>query len=125
MAEKMKLFSRIAVSRDLTENWNRYPNFIPKRGEVIIYEDHRKMTDEFGVEKNIPGVKIGDGNGYLIDLPFTDDGLRLELLAILHDHASNAAIHVTPEDKEFWNKKLNYEIVGDKLIFVTTGNKEE
>ena len=125
MAEMATLFSRIAVSRDTTENWNKYGKFIPKRGEVIVYEDHRTMKDELGNDVFIPGIKIGDGNGYLVDLPFCDDGLRVELLTLLHDHAANTDIHVTPEEKEFWNNKLNYQIVGETLRFVLTGNKEE
>ena len=125
MAEQTMLYTRIAVSRDTTANWNKYPMFRPKRGEVIVYEDHDSITDERGEKHLIPGIKIGDGNAYLIDLPFCDDGLRLELLTKLHDHAARTDIHVTQEDKIFWNHKLNYEIEGNVLRFVITGNKEE
>lgn len=124
MADKTMLYSRIAVSRDTTANWNQYRTFVPKRGEVIVYMDHKTIRNELGQELQVPGIKIGDGNSYLIDLPFCDDGLRMELLTMLNDHLQNTDIHVTPEDKQFWNRKLNYEIVGDTLRFVITGNKE-
>lgn len=50
------------IKLDTTVNWNKAINFIPKAGEIIVYED--------------PGMpkrwKIGDGITKLYDLPFID-----------------------------------------------------
>ena len=124
MAEKT-IFGRICVSRDTTANWNRYPRFVPKRGEVIVYEDHRTIKDELDNDVFVPGIKIGDGDAYLVDLPFVDDALRLDILTTIHAHTGNSGIHVTPEDKERWNNKLNYDIRDGILRFTVNGNKEE
>ena len=77
-----------------TEEWNSQPQLIGLRGVVYIYSDH-EMTDD---GKPIPGFKVGDGLGYLIDAPFNDD------LAI--QHIADTSIHVTDAEKEFWNNKV-------------------
>lgn len=50
------------IKKDTTVNWNKAINFIPKVGEIIVYED-----------LNMPNRwKIGDGITKLNDLPFID-----------------------------------------------------
>lgn len=113
------------VTGDTTANWNKYKTFIPMKNELIVYTDRYTETDENGKEVKIPGFKVGDGNAYLIDLPFIgskadNSGLDVEELQKLVDtHAKNTEIHVTKEEKEFWNNKLNYEVSGETLIFKT------
>ena len=75
---------------------------------------HVKITDSEGNITYIPGIKIGDGLAYLIDLPFTDS----ELI----DHINNTTIHVTAEEKNFWNNKNRVFISPqdeENLIFTT------
>lgn len=43
-----KLLSRIQNKHDTLENWNKATNFIPLKGEIIVYDDIGK-------------IKIGDG----------------------------------------------------------------
>ena len=107
-----KLNTRIQLKRDTTENWNNATGFIPLPGEVIIYTDYETKTyqvEEYGelVTKtvDIPNIKIGTGNAYVQDLPFIDDKTR----EILLDHINNREMHVTLEDKLFWNNKLNVD----------------
>ena len=90
--------TRIQLKHDTTANWNRASGFVPKRGEVIIYDDYETKTyviQEYGqtVEKTkvIPNIKIGTGNAYVQDLPFVDENTREMLL----DHIHNQEIHVT------------------------------
>jgi hypothetical protein len=45
--------SRIQHKHDITENWDKAVNFIPKAGEIIVYDD--------GMGNDRPAVKIGDG----------------------------------------------------------------
>lgn len=104
--------ARIQLKRDTTENWNNARGFIPREGEVIIYTDYETKTytvEEYGetVTKTvqIPNIKIGTGNAYVQDLPFVDEKTR----DILMEHINNHDIHVTLQDKLFWNNKVNID----------------
>lgn len=108
---------RILVTRDTTENWNNYISFIPMKGEIIVYTDRSTITDGNGETVNVPGIKIGDGNAYLIDLPFIDESTKEDILRELRDHTNNDTIHVSNVDRSFWNDKLNYNILGERLEF--------
>lgn len=61
MVEKI-LFSRIQLKNDTEANWNLATNFIPKKGEAIIYN----------IDSNYdyPRIKIGDGVTIAKNLPF-------------------------------------------------------
>ena len=104
--------ARIRVRRDTTANWNTHRDFIPLLGEVVVYMDHEQIDDGQGNTVNVPGVKIGDGTSYLIDLPFVGD----ETLAELQEHIGNTNIHVTTAEKQFWDNKLNCQIDNETLI---------
>lgn len=108
--------ARILVRKDTTERWNANRSFIPLRGEVIVYTDHGQMEDGQGNTINVPGVKVGDGNAYLIDLPFVGDDTQHQILQELRDHTGNTAIHVTQQDRQFWNNKLNCQVNDGVLI---------
>ena len=95
--------ARIQLKRDTTAHWNAAVGMIPLKGEVIIYEDHQRITQKVnGVNKTItiPGIKIGDGMAYVQDLPFVDDDLRSRLI----DHIDN----VDNELQFFFCKAKNY-----------------
>ena len=47
------------VKKDISANWEKAKNFIPKENEVIIYTDTNQQ-------------KIGDGKSKLNELPFID-----------------------------------------------------
>lgn len=49
---------KIMVKQDSTENWNKAKNFIPKEGEILIYDNIK--------------IKIGDGKTPINDLPFSN-----------------------------------------------------
>ena len=104
--------ARIQLKHDTTAKWNSATGFIPKAGEVIIYDDYETETytiQEHGrpvqKTKTIPNIKIGTGNAYVQDLPFVDEKTREMLL----DHINNQNIHVTLQDKIFWNNKINID----------------
>ena len=54
--------SRITMKHDIEEHWKKALNFIPKAGEVIVYD-----SDERHAEVRL---KIGNGETYVNDLPF-------------------------------------------------------
>ena len=62
--------TRILNKNDIEENWNKATNFIPKKGEIIVYN---KDTN-----RDFPLIKVGDGVTNVINLPFLasaiDDG---------------------------------------------------
>lgn len=63
MAEKT-IKSRIVHKHDSETNWSRATNFVPKQGELIIYD-----TD---TNHSYARVKIGDGITNVSLLPFFD-----------------------------------------------------
>lgn len=109
-----RINSGAAVLSDTTENWNKQASLISEFNTIYVYVDHQTKTDEEGKEIWIPGIKIGDGKAYLIDLPFSDE--------LMIAHINDLGIHVTPEEKEFWNNKVRtyMDIVeGEQLVFTT------
>jgi len=94
-----------------TEYWNSQPSLVSVKNALYIYTDYEKN----GEGEDVPGIKVGDGLGYLIDAPFTSDPY--------YEHIRNQFMHITPEEREFWNNKVRCyvdEFVdGEKLIFTT------
>ena len=85
------------VAVKTTEEWSHVTEVVSANGEIYVYSDY--MQDEDG--NNIPGFKIGDGNAYIVDLPF----------ATLPD------LRISDEDIASWNNKVSVRIEGDRLIF--------
>lgn len=110
------MLSALGIRFGTTQYWNSQAGYIPPAGTIIIYTDYKSITED-GVTKDVPGIKVGTGNSYVQDLTFTDESTSAELYA----HIQNAGVHVTPEDKEFWNNKLNVtdfqEVSDETLIF--------
>lgn len=104
------------IKCETTEYWNNAIGYIPGPGEIIIYSDYQTKEVD-GQTINIPGIKIGSGNGYVQDLAF----LNQDLADALYDHITNTTMHVTQAEKDYWNNKLNvddnYEVVDESLIF--------
>lgn len=55
---------RFTLKNDTEENWKKAVNFIPKKGEPIIYNKDTKH--------NYSRIKIGDGSTKVSDLPFSN-----------------------------------------------------
>ena len=76
MANEKLINSRIVHKHDIESNWNRAETFVPKQGELIIYD----KDDNYNYER----FKIGDGETTVIELPFY---LENEIEAILENIA--------------------------------------
>lgn len=76
MAENI-LSARTIHLHDIEANWSKYPEFVPKRGEVIVYDK----------DGNYPyqRTKIGDGETSIIDLPFSVEVALEHYLAFSND----------------------------------------
>ena len=62
MATEKTISARMQMKTDTALNWSKAINFIPKTGEIIIYE----ADSDYGYER----MKIGDGSTKVNDLPF-------------------------------------------------------
>lgn len=81
------------VISDTTENWNAKSTLISKKDYIYVYTDHKIIDD-----KPIPGIKIGDGNAYIVDLPFVNEEFA--------DHIMDSIAHVTQQDRDRWDDKV-------------------
>lgn len=59
---------RIVQKHDSSANWAKATNFIPLKGEIIVYDDLNK-------------IKIGDGTTKVNDLNFINDNDALAIIA--------------------------------------------
>ena len=76
MPEKT-LKTRIIHKHDVESNWSKATGFVPKQGELIVYD----KDSNYDYER----VKIGDGATNVNNLPFvistlTNDEIRLYIL---------------------------------------------
>jgi hypothetical protein len=94
----MEIFSKLEGNPHMiyhtTFEWDQMPTLKSKSGYVYVYTDH--FTDDEGNE--IPGIKIGNGKSYVIELPFLDE--------IYSKHLLDNERHITQAEREFWNNKV-------------------
>ena len=64
MADKI-LNTRLVNKHDTEENWLKAVNFIPKQGEIIVYD--------IDANYNYERLKMGDGVTVVSSLPFIND----------------------------------------------------
>ena len=93
----------ITIYSNTTAGWSAQTTLVSEEGAFYIYTDHDYVGDT-----PIAGFKIGDGLAYVVDLPFLD--------ANMQSHMSNEDIHVTAEEKVFWNNKNRGLVEGENLI---------
>ena len=101
---------RPEVYFNTTAGWAAQSGLVGQANTIYIYTDYQE--DEDG--NPIAGIKVGDGNAYLIDAPFLD--------TIYWEHINDTDIHVTPAEKEFWNNKVRcfYSLTDDDTVVFTT-----
>ena len=85
------------VYYDATSGWNSQIDLVSEEGAFYVYTDYR--TDEDG--NLVAGVKVGDGNAYVVDLPFLAGNDE-----VLSSHINDTSIHITDEERTFWNNKV-------------------
>ena len=68
MATKTKeIASRLVLKHDIAANWANATNFVPKQGEIIVYDKDTTCSYE--------RIKVGDGVTVVSALPFILDEL--------------------------------------------------
>ena len=95
-----------------TAQWNSNPSYLSKKGTLYIYSDY-KTIEKDGEEIYLPGIKLGDGNAYLIDLPFLNTSQNNEQFL---NHINDMTRHITAAERQFWNNKINVQIKSENLI---------
>lgn len=114
MAEK-SLQARIQNKIDLTANWEKATNFIPKKGEIIVYSD--------GGGAGIPKMKVGDGTTKVGSLKFADEGQYLPLTGgKLTGPLSRGAITIDSQSGGSGNYGYNSLIFYKTSVGATTTN---
>lgn len=90
MPEK-NIQSRIQHKHDIEANWLKATNFIPKAGELIIYD----------VDSNnaAPRFKIGDGTTVVSSLPFSNDVIQADI-----DNKVEELQQLITDSKADWNQ---------------------
>ena len=85
------------VACKTSAEWAELITLQSRKGEVYIYTD--AAEDDEG--NPLPMVKIGDGNAFVVDLPFT----------------TAVDFRITQEDIDNWNGKVSVRLEGENLIF--------
>ena len=91
----MEIKSRIQQKHDIELNWKKAINFIPKQGEIIVYD----KDENFSYER----FKIGDGETKVNDLPFLQFSAK-EKESLLNE------VKTYTEEKIEESFKSNYEL---------------
>lgn len=73
------------ILQDTTANWNAKRSLVSENQCIYVYTDYREVDGEY-----IPAFKFGDGNAYLIDLPFVNN--------------------ITINEIQSWNNKVSAKI---------------
>lgn len=83
MAKTVKdIASRVILKHDIEANWNKATTFVPKQGEIIIYDiDSNNSYERF---------KLGDGVTTAIELPFYQEQELNDILNKIDYLAANS-----------------------------------
>ena len=109
-----KLENKAGIEVKTKEEWAQNPQLVSEKNTFYVYSNRSYKEDpETGqILYYIPGVKIGDGTSYLIDLPFMDEDI--------YDHINNSTIHITQQEREKWNNKnRGYVLDGSENLILT------
>lgn len=98
---------------DTVEGWKSKIYYVAEKNTMYIYIDYKKDEDQ---DFYIPGIKLGDGKTYLIDLPFLNN-INSDIDKQILQHVKNKDIHITSQQRLFWNNKLNLTIDNENLVF--------
>jgi len=107
-----------SIYYDTTHNWNLQRDFVSERLAFYVYTDHEALEDEYGNVTYAPGLKIGDGTSYLIDLPFVASSLT-QIEETLNEHINDMVRHITSEERDSWNNKAHITptLQNETLVF--------
>ena len=103
VSESINVVAGPSIYYDTTAGWNSTPALVAERGSIYVYSDRDSMDDGSGNITYIPGMKVGDGTSYLIDMPFIDLNVQNDL----DDHINDMIKHITQAERTSWNNKVS------------------
>ena len=113
MATEKKITSRIQQKHDVAANWAKATNFIPKKGEIIIYDAEYNASGE---ETQAVRFKIGDGSKTVNNLPFAVIDYSSDVEALKRKVANNStAIGVLQENTVPKTRKINNKALSSDI----------
>ena len=86
------LQTRIIHKHDTEENWKKATNFIPKQGELIVYDIDSTYTYE--------RIKMGDGKTLVSNLPFVLNSITDTEIDTLWDSVSVQSNNIDDESSD-------------------------
>ena len=109
--QQKKVSSRIIPKHDIESNWNKATNFVPLKGEIIVYD-----ADE---NYSYPRVKHGDGVTNVNELPFRE-------VQVDWDQNDNTKVDYI-KNKPFYEETIDttHFFVEDKEVEVDPNNIED
>lgn len=84
-----EIAGRLILKHDIESNWNRATTFIPKQGEIIVYD----IDDNYSYER----FKLGDGKTTAIALPFYLEN-ELEIILNKIDYLADNTLDANWQD---------------------------
>lgn len=105
--EKELKHIRIIQKHETEANWNKATKFIPKLGEVIIYDPDANHTTS--------RIKIGDGTTVVANLPFVQQGFIDSELSNTSENAVQNKVIKSELDKKQDNLGLKSEVNTDDI----------
>ena len=113
IAELKQAIINAKIFYDTKANWDAQPTLRTESNTIYVYTDAFTYNDG-SKDVQVAGIKIGDGNAYLIDKAFITDYLAnqiLQLYSQLQTHINDNTRHITAEERTKWNNKANYEVL--------------
>ena len=106
-----------AIHYGTTAYWNSQSTLVGENNHIYVYTDYTTITSN-GETKNVPNIKIGDGNAYLIDNPFITTSVE----QLINLHINDTTQHITAEERTIWNDKIRCylsENNNETIVFTT------
>lgn len=106
-----------AIHYGTTAYWDSQSTLIGENNHIYVYTDYTTITSN-GETKNVPNIKIGDGNAYLIDNPFITTSVE----QLINLHINDTTQHITAEERTIWNNKIRCylsENNNETIVFTT------
>lgn len=111
LTQDLNNYAQVIIKNE--QDWASSSFVISHKGQIYVYIKQNQNNEEITSAR----VKIGDGETFILNLPFVDDFVK----ELLDNHTQNTNVHTTLAEKVFWNNKINIndtsEVIENTLIF--------
>ena len=99
-----RINQKLTVVAKTKAEWQNTGNITSQNGVLYVTTDYKTVTKN-DTTYEIPAFKLGDGNAYVVDLPYATVDEETFL-----NHVNDRVIHITQAERNFWNNKNRCEI---------------